>query len=253
MPRMRHRQPAQPLGRGRPAQAGRRYLEHPWFGVLVALLLPLPCIGASAARATPIISEILYDAAGSDDGHGFVELYGAPGTLLDGLTLEGVNGANGAIGPVVHLEGVIPEDGLFVVADRTSAGVSFVLNADLIANFDFQNGPDSIELRDGDFVLDAVGYGNFGAGEVFAGEGSAAPDGAAGTSLARVYADVDSNDNAADFEVLAEPTPGEAEFAYVPEPNSGVLFFSGLVVLLTLRPKHAVRVAPPCGGRAVSA
>jgi len=243
---MPRNQDARPLRLARPV---RTYREQPAFLLPVAVLIPLLCIGASSARATPLISEILYDAVGSDNGFGFVELQGAPGTVLDGLTLEGVNGANGAIGPVIHLEGVIPDDGLFVVADLASAGTTFVLNADQIANFDFQNGPDSVELRDGDFVLDAVGYGSFGSGDVFAGEGAAALDGPAGSSLARVYADIDTNDNAADFEVLAIPTPGEADFAYVPEPNSGLLFFSGLCVLAGLRrARGASAAAPPPEG-----
>jgi hypothetical protein len=225
----------------RPARSERSIRCHPGLLLPVGLLLPLLCVGASAARATPIISEILYDAAGSDDGFGFVELQGAPGTVLDGWTLEGINGSNGAVGPVIELEGVIPEDGLFVVADRTSGGTTFVPGADLLANFDFQNGPDSVELRDGDWLLDAVGYGNFGAGDVFAGEGMAAPDAPAGSSLARTFADVDSDDNALDFEVLAEPTPGEAEFSAVPEPGSGVLLFSALAALAGIRRQ---RVAP---------
>jgi hypothetical protein len=217
-------------------------------------LLPLLCVGASAARATPIISEILYDAVGSDDGHGFVELQGAPGTILDGWTLEGVNGSNGAVGPVIDLEGVIPEDGLFVVADRTSSGTTFVPEADLIANFDFQNGPDSVELRDGEWVLDAVGYGNFGAGEVFAGEGMSAPDAPAGSSLARTYANVDTDDNASDFEVLAEPTPGTADFSEVPEPGSGVLFFSALAALAGMRRRQvASTTSGPSQSEAVGA
>ena len=55
---------------------------------------------ASVAAATPLISEVFYDAVGSDDGWVFVELAGVPGTPLDGLFLEGVNGSNGAIGTV---------------------------------------------------------------------------------------------------------------------------------------------------------
>jgi hypothetical protein len=146
---------ARPQGSRSPRPLGRAAHTGPFL--LIAMLIPLLCLGARASRATPIISEILYDAVGSDDGLGFVELQGVPGTVLDGMTLEGVNGANGAVGPVIILEGVIPADGLFLLADRTSGGVSFVPGADQIANFDFQNGPDSVELRDGGAVLDAIG------------------------------------------------------------------------------------------------
>ena len=48
-----------------------------------AFLLGLPASGA------PILSEIYYDAEGSDDGHGFVELAGEPArsksTFVGGL------------------------------------------------------------------------------------------------------------------------------------------------------------------------
>ena len=75
-------------------------------------------------------------------------------------------------------------------------------------------------LRDGANVLDALGYGVFDPGEFFAGEGASAPDVSAGTSLARVFANVDTDDNATDFVALAMPTPGAASFAPVPEPGS---------------------------------
>ena len=51
---------------------------------------------ASSVQAAPIISEVLYDAASSDNGNVFVELFGTPGTVLDGLVLEGVNGSDGS-------------------------------------------------------------------------------------------------------------------------------------------------------------
>jgi len=188
----------------------------------------LVVLAASPAAASPLLSEVLYDGIGSDDGQVFVELWGAPGSSLDGLTLEGVNGSNGSVGPVIELSGVMPADGLLVVADELSSGGTLVPGADLLASFDFQNGPDSVELRDGDVVLDALGYGDFGAGDVFAGEGAPAPDTAAGESLARVFADVDSDDNAADFEILATPTPGAAELAPVPEPGTAGLLGVGL-------------------------
>ncbi|MCS5636443.1 MAG: hypothetical protein NZ990_07985, partial [Myxococcota bacterium] len=74
---------------------------------------------AAQASALVILSEIFYDAEGSDDGHVFVELAGPPGTLLDGWQVEGVNGFNGAVGPVVPLSGSIPTSGLFELAART--------------------------------------------------------------------------------------------------------------------------------------
>jgi hypothetical protein len=193
---------------------------------------------ASGASANTLISEIFYDAVGPDDGLLFVELSGQPGTLLDGLFLEGVNGSNGAVGPVITLSGVIGISGLFVVADETSGGTTGVPTPDLLANFDFQNGPDSIVLTDGVLALDAVGYGVFDIDEIFAGEGSAAVDVAAGQSLARLYADVDTNDNAADFMALEMPTPGTANFMVVPEPSSGLLAGTGLFVLGWIRQRR---------------
>lgn len=190
---------------------------------------------AAAASALPLISELLYDALGADSGQVFVELYGPAGFSLDNWVLEGVNGADGGVGPVLQLAGPIPADGLFVVAD-TEAGVTSVINADLLLDFDFQNGPDSVVLRDPlGQVADALGYGVFGAADVFAGEGTAAPDPAAGWSLARRFADVDSNDNAADFLALDVPTPGVAPLLLVPEPDAGALLALGLACSAFLR------------------
>jgi hypothetical protein len=197
---------------------------------LVALSLGLG-LAPAGARALPLISEVLYDASGSDDGKSFVELYGAPGTSLDGLVLEGVNGANGAVGPVLTLSGVIPGDGFFVVADDRGDGASDVAYVDLVLNFDFQNGPDSVVLRSSDSVLDALGYGVFAADEVFAGEGAPAADAPADASLARAFANVDSDDNAADFVVLDVPTPGTGPLVPVPEPGSAWLLMAGLAGL----------------------
>jgi len=191
---------------------------------LAAFLLP------QAGVAAPLLSEVFYDAAGSDNGLSFVELYGAPGTLLDGLVIEGVNGSNGDVTPTILLSGVIPGDGLFVVADDQGDGTTLVAGADLILNFDFQNGPDSVVLRDAGGVLDALGYGSFAVGEVFAGEGSPAPDAPADASLARLFADVDTDDNFADFTVAA-PTPGSAPISGVPEPSTALLLGSGLLGL----------------------
>ena len=71
---------------------------------LGAILLGL-ALAPTPARGLPLISEVFYDAAGSDDGKSFIELFGAPGSALDGFTLEGVNGANGAITTSLALSG----------------------------------------------------------------------------------------------------------------------------------------------------
>jgi hypothetical protein len=211
--------------------------------LLAAAVLAVGSLLASPSAAVQI-SELLYDAVGSDNGTLFVELWGVPGTSLEGWQIEGVNGADGAIGPIVALSGEIPADGFFVVAD-SDAGTTLVANADLLANFDFQNGPDSIVLRNAlGELLDSLGYGVFGAAEVFAGEGSPAPDGAPGQSLARIYANRDSDDNAADFALFDSPTPGSGAIA-LPEPVAvaPVLLFAcglGLARARHARPPSAV-------------
>lgn len=213
--------------------------------------LAASCVAAfgGAAQALPVLSEFYYDAVGSDDGESFVEIYGAPGTSLEGFVLDGINGTNGAVGPTILLSGSIGASGLFVVADRRSDGTSSVAGAALLANFDFQNGPDSVVLRSGTSVLDALGYGTFVAGEINAGEGAPAPAVSAGSSLARRFANVDTNDNAADFEALATPTPGSASFSVVPEPGTASLLGLGLTGLASLRGR---RGASPRGLRSPS-
>jgi hypothetical protein len=200
---------------------------------VLALLLAL---AAGRASALPVISEVLYDATGSDDGALFVELYGAPGASVEGWVIEGVNGSDGEVTHTLALSGVFPADGILVIADESSSGGTLVPGADLLASFDLQNGPDSVVLRDaGGAVVDALGYGVFDPGSFFAGEGSPAADPTAGASVARLFADVDTGDNAADFGPLEAPTPGAAPLQAVPEPAAAVLLVSGLASLALIR------------------
>ncbi|HKJ08526.1 MAG TPA: hypothetical protein VKA76_05520 [Gammaproteobacteria bacterium] len=205
---------------------------------LWAAMAPLACLAgvfsgslhASTLAPTPLISEVLYDAVGGDGGATFVELFGRPGFSLAGMTLVGVNGSDGNDYKSAALNGVIPADGVFVIGDDGGGGSTSVPDADLIADIDLQNGPDSLQLRSGATVLDAIGYGDFSAA-VFAGEGRAAPDVSSGASLARLAGLPDTNDNLSDFQVLSVPTPGTVPVSSVPVPGAAWLFGSGLAVL----------------------
>jgi hypothetical protein len=205
------------------------------LGLAAAGLVALPPAGAVAL---PSISEVYYDAVGSDDGISFVELWGAPGTDLEGYLLEGINGSNGAVTPSLALSGSIPEDGFFVVADGLLDGSTLVAGADLILNFDLQNGPDSLQLLAPDTsVVDALGYGEFVLGEIFAGEGSPSVDPPAGSAVARLFANVDTDQNALDF-AEAAPSPGTGPLTAVPEPGSALLVCAGLGGLARLGRKR---------------
>jgi hypothetical protein len=211
------------------------------FGAALLLLLFLT---ASAAAGTVNISEVFYDASGSDDGKVFVELWGKGGTDLTGVYLQGINGADGKVTHSVSLQGwKIPSDGFLVIADCTSSRTCFVAQVDmLVMNFDLQNGPDAVRLWTSSGVLDAVAYGTVPSTGTFAGEKKAAVDVSAGSSLARKYANVDTNDNSVDFTTLTTPTPGKGsvKVTAVPLPGSAGAGLLGLAcVAFVLRRRRS--------------
>jgi hypothetical protein len=92
-------------------------------------------------------------------------------------------------------------------------------------------------------VLDSLGYGVFGATDTFAGEGNAALGTAAGQSLARHFANRDTDDNAVDFGLLDVPTPGTGPLA-VPEPSVAIAIALLACGLGAVRRPRANSVAP---------
>ncbi len=160
--------------------------------------------------ATILINEVLYDGVGADAASVFIELYGPPGASLEHYRLVAVNGGDGGDYAAIPLSGTIPADGLFVVA-HPSAAPSLSAQADLLhTSADLQNGPDSLQVRYGSAIVDALGYGTFGGAVVFAGEGTPALATPVGESLSRDALHTDTDDNAADF-VSGAPSPGAVE------------------------------------------
>ncbi len=175
---------------------------------------PLPT--STPGTISPIkINEIFYDTPGTDTST-FVELYYAGGISLDGYSLVGVNGNGGLDYATIDLTGYsIPADGFFVVAEDTG-----VANYDLIDILvDFQNGPDSVQLRMGATVVDAIGYGDFSSA-VFAGEGDPAIDfqGSEFIAHSRIPDGVDTDDNLTDF-VCGTLTSGVANVICAETPT----------------------------------
>ncbi|MFS8066276.1 MAG: lamin tail domain-containing protein [Byssovorax sp.] len=164
------------------------------------------CVGCSiVAVVSPVINEIVYDTSGADVGC-FIEILGPPGLDLTGYTLDAVNGTDGKPTAVAALAGhTIGASGYFVLAQDATVSVAAGSNKLIKATADLQNGPDSVVLKSGGAVVDALGYGSFAAGQFFAGEKLSAK--ATSGSLCRIPSGKDSGDNSVDFAACA-PTPG---------------------------------------------
>ena len=163
-----------------------------------------------------LINEIFYDAEGADTkGDVFIELAGEPSTYLDGYIIALINGDDGKIYKSITIDSdsVIGEEGLFVIADTDTGGLTNVTGADMLTNFDPQNGPDSIQLIDPDGgLVDVVGYGDIEAALSESGlplyNGSPAEDVSSGISLSRDEEGTNTDDNSNDFSANSTPSPG---------------------------------------------
>lgn len=190
----------------------------------------------SVANAQVFINELYYDAAGTDGGKTFIEIYGPPGADISGWELRSIEGtANQTPGLgcgylnqtgviILPAGSLIASDGFFVVADG-EGGVTQVVcppthnggAPDLIVeNADFENGPDeALQLViPGGFVLDAVQISasvppcvTDSTGGAM-GYGTPAPDVPGGFSLERYPAGFNTGDNYTDFRTQGFPSPG---------------------------------------------
>lgn len=218
----------------------------PRFRVPLCVSALLVLLTTSAPSfALPILSEIFYDAVGSDRAKVFTEIAGPPGFRLDGWSLVGVNGDTGLPYRTIDLSGaVIPPDGILVVATSRATGALLAVR-DFVADVDWQNGPDVVELwTSAGLRADALQYGLTNGPPL--GEGTPAVDVEAGLALARRAGLLDTDDNATDF-VVADPTPGTVpgRVETVGEPISAAflaLLFGG--PLLAARAATAARRLP---------
>ncbi|MFH1011742.1 MAG: FlgD immunoglobulin-like domain containing protein [bacterium] len=185
------------------------------------LFLGILLAAAGLAPAQVMLNEILYDTQSTDDPNLlFTELYGPAGTSLEGYTLVGFNGNGGAQYRSVALSGTIPPDGYFVVGNTSS-----VPNVDLVVGggmdgVNWENAGsvsgddcDCVELQLQGSVVDKVRYGPCANPPGCPGEGGTnAPDpypsGGINYSIGRIPDHQDTDNNAADWAVPEQLTPG---------------------------------------------
>jgi len=178
-----------------------------------SLLWPLLLVTGPVAGQDPVLNEVCYDPAGTDAGAEFVELFN-PGPQSISLTGVRLEFANGATAPdwQVRWTGGLPDSlaagGFFLIVDRGWSGEPA---GQVEVGLALQNGPDAVRLVLTDGTTDRLGYGDL-TDPAFS-EGTPAPDVASGQSLGRKPDGKDTDDNAADWWALAEPTPGGPNFA----------------------------------------
>ena len=173
------------------------------IALAAGLILAAP---ASAQSTTLVINEVDYDQPSFDTAE-FVEIKNVAATPidLDPYALRLVNGANNAIYGTIDLPDVDLAGGARLVicgGTVTPCDLDLATNQDLIQN----GAPDAMAIVLGDTIVDALSYEGVVPG---ASEGTTAPTDTANSaqSLSRVPDGCDTDDNGADFELVAI-TPG---------------------------------------------
>ena len=216
------------------------------FNLQALSLLALTSSITFASHAAIVINEIDYDQAGTDVAE-FVELFnsGTSTVALDNYAVDLINGTTLSSYRSIDLSGFsIGANGYFVMCG----------DASLVANCDysfttsggwFQNGaPDAIGLYENSNLLDSLSYEGtlppFTEGDML----TISDNNTDIVSIARILNGIDSNNNAADFQ-LGCITPGTANIAgsgdcsssglsQVPVPAAVWLFGSGIIGLVGL-------------------
>lgn len=198
------------------------------------LTLVAAVAAACAEPGRPLIAEVLYDAAGDDAGHEFVELYNPYDTSasLAGLRLEAGDGAGPGrwtlrwTGSTGH---TIAPHARFVIG-----GAALTPPPDAIVTLDLQNGPDAVRLVWPGGTIEVVGYGAVGFPEYAC--GTPAIDAPSGQSVARVPDASNQGGNGLDFRPVL-PSPGAAN-----QPTRDAALLRGRLRLEPEHPEPGARV-----------
>jgi hypothetical protein len=199
-----------------------------------------------SALASPVINEVLASHTGTDNTE-FIELYGAPGTILAGLSLIIVEGdaiaSQGAIDQRIDFGAgdVIGANRFFLVgnpgglainygvAPNLGIGDNFLENSSLTIALVATSSLGGTSVTGSEIVLDAIGLSDGGAGDqAYFGAPVLGPDGAFFPAGARRISDgVDTDTVAdwslADFNLGASNTPTAGTIQAVPEPATFAL------------------------------
>lgn len=217
----------------------------------LALMAVLASPMAGAASVSLVISEVMYNPSGAEPDGEWIELYNLGGATigLAGYKIGDEETSGSGEGMMQFPGGTIASGAAVVIANQASVFFSaygFNPDYELVdtdatvpemtkylawgsGSVSLANTSDELLLLDaGDALVDAVSWGS----SVFAFNPGATVV-ADGSSLARQYADVDT-DTAADWTGLAAPTPGQVNTVAspVPLPAAAWLFVSGLLGLV---------------------
>lgn len=200
-----------------------------WLLALVAALALLP----GSAQAL-MISEVMFNPAGPDDGFEWVELYNdGPGAIDLADYSLGWGGADYTVGTLDLDSAGILASGAYIVI---GAGTGFDFNPDLENGIFFADGValfnlDAGSIAPGTIPLDALIYSSFFG---FNGSGLIDATGNPGAVLVTIAAAGESaeRDALGNWQAQATPTPGSGSLPPpVPEPSTALLVGLGLLGL----------------------